>query len=126
MTAFPQATVTPGIDVVLDIAGFTDAVAGADLVLTGEGKLDSQTLGGKAIHGVLRRAAKLGVPGIAIVGSAEAGVVGQLREQGLTSALELVEIAGSLKSALSEPGRYVTEAARLAVSSHFDRSAKGA
>jgi glycerate kinase len=116
MAAFPQATVTPGIDVVLDISGFAEAAEDADLVLTGEGKLDSQTLGGKAIDGVLRRAAELCVPVIAIVGSAEAGAVAELRRRGLTDVFELVEVAGSLESALRDSAKYVAEAATRAIS----------
>jgi glycerate kinase len=58
----------PGIDVVLDLAGFTGLLAGADLVLTGEGSLDAQTLHGKAPAGVAARARAAGVPVVAVAG----------------------------------------------------------
>jgi glycerate 2-kinase len=125
MAAFSQATVRPGIDVVLDVAGFDDALAGASLVLTGEGRLDSQTLGGKAIHGVLKRAAALGVPVIAIVGSAEAGAVEELKERGLLRVIELVENAGSPASALAEPAWSVMEAAMRVVIEFSPPSPRG-
>ena len=50
----------PGIGLVLELAGFDAALAGADLVITGEGSLDRQSLAGKAPVGVARAAARLG------------------------------------------------------------------
>lgn len=57
-----------GIDLVLDLVGFREALDGADLVITGEGSLDEQSLGGKAPIGVAREAATVGVPVVAAVG----------------------------------------------------------
>ena len=57
-----------GIDVVLDVVRFEQLAKGADLIFSGEGKLDSQSLRGKAVIGVARRAKKLGIPLIAVVG----------------------------------------------------------
>ena len=62
------ASLKRGIDVVLDTAGFDKALGGADLVFTGEGKIDSQSLGGKVVVGVAKRAKKAGVPVVAVVG----------------------------------------------------------
>ena len=53
---------------VLDACRFDDMLEGADLVITGEGKIDSQTAKGKAISGVLRRAGNAGVPVVALCG----------------------------------------------------------
>lgn len=50
------ASLTSGIDAVLDAAGFEDHLAGADVIITGEGRLDSQSAEGKVISGVLSRA----------------------------------------------------------------------
>lgn len=58
----------PGIDLVLDTIGFDRNLAAADLVLTGEGKVDAQSAMGKAISGVARRAKQVGVPVIALCG----------------------------------------------------------
>lgn len=66
--AFLGARLTPGIEVVLDASGFDEKVKDADLVLTGEGRLDAQSLRGKAVSGVARRAARHGVPVIAVAG----------------------------------------------------------
>jgi glycerate kinase len=62
-----------GIDVVLDAVNFTARCAAADLVLTGEGRLDAQSRHGKACQGVAEVAATLGVPVVAIVGSVVPG-----------------------------------------------------
>lgn len=58
----------PGIDVVLEFTGLADRLAGADLVITGEGSLDEQSLLGKTPLGVARAAAAAGVPAIAVCG----------------------------------------------------------
>jgi len=57
-----------GVDVVLDLVGLDAALPGADLVVTGEGSLDAQTLAGKAVTGVTRRAAAHGIPVVAVCG----------------------------------------------------------
>ena len=58
----------PGIGLVLELAGFDAALAGADLVITGEGSLDRQSLAGKAPVGVARAAARRGIPVVAVAG----------------------------------------------------------
>lgn len=58
----------PGIDVLLDLAGFDHHAAQARLVVTGEGSLDEQTLRGKAPLGVARRAGLHGVPVVVVCG----------------------------------------------------------
>jgi glycerate kinase len=62
------ARLVPGIDLVLDLVGFDTALAGTDLVVTGEGSFDEQSLGGKAPVGVARRAAAQGVPVVFLSG----------------------------------------------------------
>lgn len=61
-------TLVSGIEAVLDLIGFDEAVADADLVITGEGMMDAQTASGKTPVGVARRAKRLGLPVIALVG----------------------------------------------------------
>lgn len=68
MTALLGVPLCSGIDMVLDIAHFDDVVRGSDLVVTGEGRIDAQTLMGKAPAGVLRRARQWGVPCVAVGG----------------------------------------------------------
>ncbi|MCI7730111.1 glycerate kinase [Enorma burkinafasonensis] len=69
LAAFCDARIERGIEFVLDTIGLTDAIAGADLVITGEGRMDAQSANGKAPVGVARRAKEQGVPVVAIVGS---------------------------------------------------------
>jgi glycerate 2-kinase len=62
------ARLRPGVELVLDLMHFHDALAGADLVITGEGSLDEQTLHGKAPAGVAAAARTAGVPVVAVAG----------------------------------------------------------
>lgn len=78
--AFMGASLRPGIEIVLDTVGFDGLLDGCDLVITGEGRIDSQSLGGKVPVGVARRAKKKGVPVVALVGIVRddaAGVYGE-------------------------------------------------
>ena len=69
--AFFGGQLRMGIDVVLDLTDFDRKCRGASLVITGEGHLDSQSLRGKTVVGVARRAKALGVPAAALVGGCE-------------------------------------------------------
>ena len=69
--AFLGATLKRGIDMVLDAIDFDTAIQGADLVITGEGKVDFQTAKGKTAAGVLARAKKQHIPVVAIGGCVE-------------------------------------------------------
>lgn len=69
LAAFFNAGLKPGIELMLDAVGFDDIIAGADLIITGEGRLDHQTLHGKTPCGVLRRGQRLGIPVVAVGGA---------------------------------------------------------
>lgn len=69
LVAFLKATLRPGVDIVLETVGLEKHLAGADLVITGEGRLDFQTVYSKAPIGVAALAKKRGIPVIAIAGS---------------------------------------------------------
>ncbi len=71
LVGFCGATLTPGIDLVLAASRFAERLAGADLVLTGEGCLDATTVGGKTISGILRLARPAAIPVIALAGAVE-------------------------------------------------------
>ena len=66
--AFLNATLRAGIEVVLDMVEFEEKLQNCDLVITGEGRIDGQSLGGKVPVGISRRAKKAGVPVVALVG----------------------------------------------------------
>ena len=62
LMAYVHATLSPGINLVLDLLDFDNQISDADFIITGEGKSDRQTLMGKVAAGVLARAQKLGKP----------------------------------------------------------------
>lgn len=66
--AFFSGTLKSGIEAVLDIVGFDSLLEEADLVITGEGRIDSQSVHGKVISGIARRTSPRNVPLVAIVG----------------------------------------------------------
>ena len=66
--AFLNASLKNGIDMVLDSVRFDERILDADMVITGEGRIDSQTSKGKAISGVLERASRAGIPVVALCG----------------------------------------------------------
>ena len=68
VVAFLNGTLKPGIDTVLDLVAFDRLALGADFILTGEGKIDSQSLRGKVVAGVAKRASALRIPVVAVVG----------------------------------------------------------
>lgn len=84
MVAFLGGRLQMGIETVLDTVGFDTMVQGATAVLTGEGRLDGQSLRGKVVIGVARRAAAAGVPVIAVVGDVAPGAAAAY-EQGVTA-----------------------------------------
>ena len=71
--AFLNARLERGIEMVLNAIGFDDIIRGADLVITGEGRVDSQTLTGKTPFGIMKRARKQGIPTVAIGGAVMLG-----------------------------------------------------
>jgi glycerate 2-kinase len=103
--AFLGAELRTGIELVLELVGFDQAVAGADLVITGEGKLDAQSLRGKAPVGVARAAAAHGVPVVAVAGVVEVADR-ELRAAGFEEAHALAELE-------PDPERSMAEAAPL-------------
>lgn len=69
LKAFLDAELLPGAEMVLEAVGFDSQAFGADLVITGEGRMDGQTRMGKAPYCVLRHASMLGIPTVAVAGS---------------------------------------------------------
>lgn len=90
---------TPGIDAVLDRAGFDEALRDCDVVVTGEGMMDGQTAGGKAPLGVARRARAASVPVVAVVGG-RADDLDAVYEQGVDLVLPIVRRPMDLSHAL--------------------------
>ncbi len=106
--AFLGARLTSGIALLLEVVGFAEAIRGADLVITGEGSLDAQSLHGKAPIGVARAAG--GIPVIALVGRLEVHAE-QLRAVGITGARSLLELEPDAAIAQRDAERLLTELA---------------
>lgn len=68
IAAFLNGELKPGIQTVLDLVDFENIIQGADFIITGEGKIDSQSLRGKVVIGVAERAKRHEIPVVAIVG----------------------------------------------------------
>ena len=94
-----------GIGLMLELAGFDAAVAAADLVITGEGSLDTQSLAGKAPVGVARAAARFGVTVVAVAGRSSL-TAGQLAAAGITAVYTLSDLE-------PDPARSSAEASLL-------------
>ncbi len=94
--AFLGGTLKPGIELVLDAARFNDLLADADIVFTGEGRIDWQSAHGKAPVGVAMRAKAKGVPCIALCGSVGDGAEA-VYEKGITAFFSAVRGAGDFE-----------------------------
>ena len=108
LLAFLGAELRPGIRILLDACGFAKKVDGADLVLTGEGRIDHQTACGKTISGVALASQRYGVPVVAIVGSIGLGV-DNLYALGVTSMFTLVPGPVSLDEAIGQGQRMLAD-----------------
>jgi len=101
-----------GIDVVLEFTGLHTRVAGAALVITGEGCLDRQSLGGKAPVGVARAAARAGVPIIAVCGQSTLAP-DELSDAGFDQTYALTDLEPDTARCMSEPGTLLTRIGAL-------------
>ncbi len=110
LLAFLNARPEPGIDLVLRHSGFTRHLIGTDLVITGEGKLDTQTLHGKGPLGVAQLARKSGVPTVALVGGLSMDDA-LLHEVGLQAVLPIVTEPMPLEEALNNAATLLERAA---------------
>ncbi len=109
LMAFLRARVRPGAELVLDSLHFDERVRGASLCVTGEGRLDGQSLFGKASITVARRARDAGVPVVAVVGSLGPGFEGSWSEG--VRAIEAVATGPAGLDALMRESRALVRAA---------------
>lgn len=99
--AFMGARFRPGVEVVAELAGLDELVRGADLVITGEGRFDAQTLRGKTPFGVARVAKRHGAPVVVIAGTLGAGYEA-LYQHGIDAAFALASGPMTLQQACAE------------------------
>lgn len=86
------ATLVPGFELVAEATGLAHSLSGAQLVVTGEGHLDAQSLEGKVVGGVTGLAAAAGVPALVVVGDGDREVGARLAETGATTVYLLEEV----------------------------------
>lgn len=108
--AFLGAELKRGVDLVLDLVGLDEKLAGADLVLTGEGQIDFQTAFGKAPAGVGSRAKARAIPCIAIAGSVGDGI-DRLAEVGIGAVFSLCSRPMRLEEAMADAAPLLRQAA---------------
>jgi glycerate kinase len=108
--AFLGAQFMAGVEVVAELVGLAEAVVGADLVITGEGRFDAQTLRGKTPFGVARIAQEQGVAVIVIAGTLGEGYQA-LYEHGIDAAFALTSGPMTLEQACTEAPRLLRERA---------------
>ncbi len=106
MMVFLGGELQPGVELVLDTVGFEEKIAGAELILTGEGRLDQQTVYGKTPLGVVRRSGK--IPVVAIGGWLEPEF-SSLRGEGLTAFFSILDRPRTLEDAMQMAARLVEE-----------------
>ena len=109
--AFLGAKLVSGSDAILDVCGFSERLCGADLVITGEGRLDEQSFSGKALSGILKAAGKIPVCSIC-------GVCTYAAAQKSSRSLKVFEASESIspEESMKNPEKYL----RLAVSRAMD------
>nr|WP_242697898.1 glycerate kinase [Bordetella holmesii] len=109
--AFLRARFRPGVELVAERGGLAQALQGATLAFTGEGRMDAQTLRGKTPAGVARLAQQAGVPVVALAGSLGEGYEA-LHPAGITAAFSLLPGSHTLEHALTHASDYLTARAR--------------
>lgn len=111
MVAFLGARLRPGAELVTTAVGLDSLIARADLVITGEGQIDGQTIRGKVPVGVARTAARHGKPVVAIGGSLGSGFQ-LVHDHGVDAAFSILSRCCTLEQALAQAAENVVTSAR--------------
>jgi glycerate kinase len=110
LLAFYGATLRRGIDIVIDATRLRDRLRGADLCITGEGKLDAQSAHGKAVWGVAAACREAGVPCVALAGAIE-NADRLLGRDGLTAAFSICNRPMTLEDSMARAAGLLSDAA---------------
>jgi glycerate kinase len=124
LVAFCGATLKRGIDLVLQVTGFDDRLEGADLVITGEGRIDRQVRFGKALAGVVEQSKHRHIPIVAVVGSIEGPRESFLDDGFLTDLEPLVDVNTSLEEAMRNAHTLVVQRTKLLIQRYLSRNYK--
>ncbi len=108
----------PGVELVLDLVGFAERLSRADLVVTGEGALDEQTLSGKAPAGVATAAGAAGVPVVAVCGRNQL-TADALHAAGIAAAYALTDVEPDVARCLADPAPLLVRLGELIATDHL-------
>lgn len=110
LMAYLGGVLQPGVEIVLEATRFAERAAWADLIVTGEGRLDSQSGMGKAVFGVARAGQAAGTPVVALAGGL-AGDLRPLEQEGLSAAMSIADGPISLDELMESAGAHLSNAA---------------
>jgi len=114
LVAFLGAELAPGFDIISEALRLADHLQGASLVLTGEGRLDAQTLFGKTVAGVAARAKAFRVPVVAIAGELH-GDMEDLYRHGIDGALSIAPGPITREASEADAARLIADATERAL-----------
>ncbi|MDO7170956.1 glycerate kinase [Mariniflexile sp. AS56] len=109
-SVFLNAELKSGIDLVKELVGFDAKIEGADFIITGEGQLDSQTLSGKTINGVITSAKKQNISAVAFCGSVSLSEV-EANNFGISYTDAVINKAKNLEDAMQNSYAYLVDMA---------------
>ncbi|MFZ1382550.1 MAG: glycerate kinase [Scrofimicrobium sp.] len=110
-------TPRPGVEIVAEMVGLVEAMKSQDLVITGEGRVDPQTLSGKTAYGVAQVAKACGIPVLLLAGSVLPGAE-RLLEHGVTAIVPISDDAESLEERLARGEENLEHATARTLSEH--------
>jgi glycerate kinase len=110
LVAFLNAKLAPGGETIIGLLGYEQQLAGVNLLITGEGKLDAQTSGGKAVQSIARIARRAGVPVVALAGTLDADSAA-LNEMGIRAAWSIVPGPCTLDEAITHGAEWLARSA---------------
>ncbi len=114
LMVFLKAKMEPGIDIIIQATGFVEALKGADLVFTAEGRIDFQSAMGKVPTGVALKAKEFGIPVIALAGEV-AGDCRVVYEHGIDAVMSIAPGPISLSQSMADAEQLITNAAECAM-----------
>ena len=122
LVAFCGASLKRGIETVLNVTGFDEHLQRADLVVSGEGRIDHQVRFGKALAGIVEQAKHRGVPVVAVVGSIEGGREQYLVDGFLLDLESIVDERISTADAMRDAKSLLTEKTRVLIQRYLSRT----
>jgi glycerate kinase len=111
VTAFFNGSLRPGFDIVAETINLRERLKDADLCITGEGRLDEQTLGGKAVAGIARLCREINIPCVALVGSVHDSLE-RIENEGLVAQFSICDGPMTIQQSMTEAPRLLKNAGK--------------